>query len=158
MLTYPCQPNTACGSAKTCAATYTQSRGITFGFHSEIAITEWLSGGFSVELSYESGSAHNCEGEKGETVCVWYENLTEIYIAVFSLTADCHRYQTVYTAYTVQNVDGCKQPTSRPFVLFSPNKNQDIQYARQFYYVVGTCRSNGQGYWDLSGPAGGPPA
>jgi hypothetical protein len=64
----------------------------------------------------------------------------------------------VYTAYTVQNVDGCNNPMGKPFVIESPNTNQDLQYARQFYCVDGPCRSVGEGYWDKTGPAGGPPA
>ena len=72
-------------------------------------------------------------------------------IAVFTNKYYC-RYQTAYTAYAVQNVDGCNNPTSDPFVIQSPNTNQDN--AAQFYCVDGPCRSNGEGYWDRTGPVG----
>lgn len=71
---------------------------------------------------------------EGDTICVWYN--------------------TAHTAYTVQNWQD-NASTGNPDVMFSPkNKHND---GKSYYCVVGTCRSMGQGYWDKSGPAGGPP-
>jgi hypothetical protein len=41
--------------------------------------------------------------------------------------------------------------------MFSPNKQQEFPWAKEFYCVNGDgCRAKGANYWDRSGPAGGP--
>ena len=40
-----------------------------------------------------------------------------------------------------------------PFVMFSPNANNR---GGGYYCVIGTCRAQGDNYWDYSGRAGGP--
>jgi hypothetical protein len=39
------------------------------------------------------------------------------------------------------------------YVMFSPNIDNK---GGNYYCVVGTCRSQGENYWDKSGRAGGP--
>jgi hypothetical protein len=61
---------------------------------------------------------------------------------------------------TVQNMqrDSCKvgggwDTDGDPFVMFSPNANNR---GGGYYCVIGTCRAQGDNYWDYSGRAGGP--
>jgi hypothetical protein len=38
-------------------------------------------------------------------------------------------------------------------IMFSPNENNK---GGGYYCVIGTCRSQGENYWDMTGRAGGP--
>ncbi|KAH8752056.1 hypothetical protein F5883DRAFT_651751 [Diaporthe sp. PMI_573] len=68
-------------------------------------------------------------------------------------------HNTAHTAYTIQN--GIHNPCTRtqnsrgPYVMFSPNHNQGTT-GGGYYYVIGTCRNQGDNYWDYNGRAGGP--
>lgn len=87
--------------------------------------------------SWTTGNSYNRTGNSGDTVCVWYN--------------------TAHTAYTCQNgaYNDCTgfSPSSGEFVMFSPNINN---VGGGYYCVIGTCRSQGSGYLDYNGPAGGP--
>lgn len=127
-----------CGNAATCSASQSQSKSYSIGFSADATYEEWISGGFSVEMSWETGNEYVCGGSTGETVCTWY--------------------QTAHTAYTVVNCDAttCDPECnpSDPFVMFSPNHNNA---GGGYYCVTGTCRAQGDSYWNFDGPAGGPP-
>ena len=78
---------------------------------------------------------HLCDGDPGDTVCVWYN--------------------MAYTAYTVQNgyQGDCLDVQVDPYVMWSPNTNNA---GGGYYCVVGTCRNINAEYWDYNGRAGGP--
>ncbi|RYP57212.1 hypothetical protein DL770_010717 [Monosporascus sp. CRB-9-2] len=132
--------NMQCGAAPTCSVGEQQSTSFTVGFTATVNPAAWISGGFSVSQSWNTGNSYTCGGNSGDTVCVWYN--------------------TAHTAYTVQNgivntVCGGSEPVGDPFILFSPNSEN---VGGSYYCVIGAqyCRSKGQGYWDKSGRAGGP--
>ncbi|EHA24750.1 hypothetical protein ASPNIDRAFT_40671 [Aspergillus niger ATCC 1015] len=100
--------------------------------------SQWISGGFAVQASWTTGLDYQCTASSHQTVCIWYN--------------------TAHTAYTAQNglynvCTGFNPNNDAGFVMFSPNQNNK---GGGFYCVIGTCRSQGQNYWDKSGPAGGP--
>ncbi|KAK7418933.1 hypothetical protein QQX98_003636 [Neonectria punicea] len=132
--------NIFCGASPSCAVGYEQSESYTIGFSVSGDITSWLSGGFDVQKSWETGNSYTCYGAVGDTVCVWYN--------------------TAHTAYTVRSVVTQQQPCSNPVetvsdpvVIKSPNSNNR---GGGYYCVIGTCRAKGDAYWDDNGPAGGP--
>ncbi|KZF19049.1 hypothetical protein L228DRAFT_271675 [Xylona heveae TC161] len=131
--------NINCGAAPGCSIGQSNSISYTLGWNAGAIIDEWITGGFDVSVSWTTGNVQTCDGSSGETVCLWYN--------------------TAFTAYTVQNykVNNCNQnfsPSGDPTILWSPNTNNAGGGA--YYCVVGTCRSQGQGYWDYNGRAGGP--
>ncbi|GIJ84868.1 hypothetical protein Asppvi_003719 [Aspergillus pseudoviridinutans] len=130
--------NINCGASPSCSVGHEQSSSFSVEWSASAAAFEWISGGFAVQEEWTTGNEYTCFGNQGDTVCVWYN--------------------TAHTAYTVQNWEEnvCTSPTQSgdPYVMFSPNQNNA---GGGYYCVVGTCRSEGQGYWDKSGPAGGPP-
>ncbi|KAF4994522.1 hypothetical protein FGRMN_5731 [Fusarium graminum] len=128
----------SCGSANSCSVSDSQSKSFTIGWTATANPAEWISGGFSVTLSWTTGNSYSCSGGAGESVCIWYK--------------------TAHTAYTVRNrqMDTCipeEANDSDPFIIFSPN---EANRGGGYYCVVGTCRAQGDGYWDYSGRAGGP--
>ncbi|RBR26133.1 uncharacterized protein FIESC28_01161 [Fusarium coffeatum] len=130
----------SCGSAPSCSVGNTQSVSYTIGWTASLTPVSWISGGFSVSESWSTGNTYSCTGSTGEDVCVWYN--------------------TAHTAYTVQNMqrDSCAvgggwDADGDPFVMFSPNANNR---GGGYYCVIGTCRAQGDNYWDYSGRAGGP--
>ncbi|CAK4031393.1 Hypothetical predicted protein [Lecanosticta acicola] len=97
----------------------------------------WINGGFSVAYTWGSSSSEVCGSHSaGRNVCIWYSQ--------------------AFTAYTVQafesNACTGRRKVGDPFVITSPNK--DNVGGEGFYCVVGTCRTNGQGYWHGSVPGG----
>lgn len=127
-----------CGSAPTCSVGALQSKSYTIGWTASANAAAWISGGFAVQQSWTTGLNYGCTGHAYDTVCLWYN--------------------TAHTAYTVENglynqCTGFNPSNTGNFVMFSPNQNNK---GGQFYCVIGTCRSQGQNYWDKSGPAGGP--
>ncbi|KAF4214893.1 hypothetical protein CNMCM8980_000928 [Aspergillus fumigatiaffinis] len=97
-----------------------------------------ISGGFSVAESWTTGNTYPCNSGPHETFCVWYN--------------------TAHTAYTVRNTlrnrcTGYAPDNYGPdYVMFSTNIGNKGGHC---YCVVGTCRSQGENYWDKSGRAGG---
>ncbi|KAK7415579.1 hypothetical protein QQZ08_012295 [Neonectria magnoliae] len=143
----PCQPkpttymeNIFWGSSPPCAAGCEQSESYTIGFSVSGDITSWLSGGFDPQKFWETGNSYTCYGAVGDTVCVWYN--------------------MAHTAYTVRSIVTQQQPCSNsvetvsdPVVIKSPNSNNR---GGGYYCAIGTCRAEGDAYWDDNGPAGGP--
>ncbi|KAF5668652.1 hypothetical protein FHETE_5203 [Fusarium heterosporum] len=129
-----------CGAADSCTVGYGTTWSITVGWTANAAAAGWISGGFAVSQSWGDSSSYSCGGRRGDEICIWYN--------------------TAHTAYTVHNMfrDTCSvgngwEPNSGSFVMFSPN-NQNR--GGGFYCVVGTCRAQGDAYWDYNGRAGGP--
>ncbi|EEA19900.1 conserved hypothetical protein [Talaromyces marneffei ATCC 18224] len=128
--------NMNCG-VRSCSVGQTQSVSYTIGWTASAAASQWLTGGFSVSASWTTGNSYNCNGNPGDTVCVWYN--------------------TAHTAYTCENgmYNTCTgfSGNGDHFVMFSPNAGN---VGGGYYCVIGTCRSQGEGYWNYDGPAGGP--
>ncbi|RDH22323.1 hypothetical protein M747DRAFT_369046 [Aspergillus niger ATCC 13496] len=130
--------NLDCGSAHYCTVGASQSKSYTVGWTATADASQWISGGFAVQASWTTGLDYQCTASSHQTVCIWYN--------------------TAHTAYTAQNglynvCTGFNPNNDAGFVMFSPNQNNK---GGGFYCVIGTCRSQGQNYWDKSGPAGGP--
>ncbi|EEP82227.1 predicted protein [Uncinocarpus reesii 1704] len=95
----------------------------------------WVSGGFSVQESYTTGEAQDCDGGPGDVICVWVS--------------------LAHTAYTVKDYDpglghGCLKD-GKPRVVKSPNKG----FVGSAYY----CGWSGPGNpLNPSRRAGGPHA
>ncbi|KAH0420091.1 hypothetical protein CcaCcLH18_14188 [Colletotrichum camelliae] len=132
--------NNECGLA-TCSTGTETSKSVSVGWSIETggSISEWITGGFSVSVSWSAAVSQGCETEPGNTVCQWY--------------------RTAHTAYTVRagttNTCSFIRSLSDPMVLRSPNTNNA---GGGYYCVVGAqfCRSLGSAYWDFNGRAGGP--
>ncbi|PYH66916.1 uncharacterized protein BO88DRAFT_445315 [Aspergillus vadensis CBS 113365] len=130
--------NLDCGDADHCTVGASQSKSYTIGWTATADASQWISGGFAVQASWTTGLDYQCTASSHQTVCIWYN--------------------TAHTAYTVQNgpynlCTGFNPNNGAGFVMFSPNQNNK---GGGYYCVIGTCRSQGQYYWDKSGPAGGP--
>lgn len=122
-----------------CEVGYTASKSYSVGW--EVAgAYQWISGGFAVSMSEETGNQYSCSGGREETVCIWKNQ--------------------AMTAYTVRNVvvDKCDANSDRysdPSVMWSPNKGGR---GSSFYCVHGKsfCGDQGQRWLDKNGRAGGP--
>ncbi|OBU00954.1 hypothetical protein VE01_00773 [Pseudogymnoascus verrucosus] len=129
--------NIECGSSPSCAVGHEESKSYTIGFSVSGSIDSWIGGGFDVSESWTTGNEYTCYGAAGDTVCVWYK--------------------TALTAYTVRNYDYNQCTGASPrgtAVIKSPNNNNK---GGNYYCVMGSaCRSQGEGYFDLNGRAGGP--
>ncbi|KAG7284445.1 hypothetical protein NEMBOFW57_010818 [Staphylotrichum longicolle] len=101
-----------CGNGE-CEVGSFQSRSFTIGWTASATAYSWISAGFAVEMSIETGNSYNCHGNAYEWVAVWKK--------------------IGQTAYTVQNYDLNPCTGSRangpPFVMWSPNA-----YERGTYY------------------------
>ncbi|KAE9374265.1 hypothetical protein N431DRAFT_533059 [Stipitochalara longipes BDJ] len=131
--------NIECGNAPSCSVGQSQSVSYTLGWSASATADEWLSGGFDVSVSWSTGDTYTCTGASHDTVCVWYN--------------------THFTSYTVQNgmLNQCTgwQSTGGTFTMYSPNAHN--AGGQDYYCVIGSCRSQGQGYWGYNIAAGGPP-
>ena len=123
----------SCGSAAGCSVGNTDSKSYTVGFTATAKLNEWISGGFSVSQTWTTGNTYTCNGASGDTVCIWYNTM--------------HTAYTVYNELTMAGPWGCDQgPVNSPdFILRSPNTNNA---GGGYYCVVGTCRSQGEAYWE----------
>jgi len=106
-----------CGDA-TCSIGYAMITSFTIGWSAAASAAGWISGGFAVEQSVETGQQYNCEKPPGSYHAVWKK--------------------VGQTAYTVENADfnQCSgpRPYGRPFVMWSPNANNKGIW---FYCVTG---------------------
>jgi hypothetical protein len=128
-----------CGDAQSCSVGESDGSSLTIGFSASLSPVSWISGGFDVSMSYNTGRTYACSANSHEVVCEWYN--------------------MAHTAYTVQNMyRNCHASRWRPdgptFVMKSPNVRN--RGAVGHYCVVNTCRSIWDNYWDNDGPAGGP--
>ncbi|KAK9415860.1 hypothetical protein SUNI508_09989 [Seiridium unicorne] len=129
-----------------CEIAYLDAQSYEIGFSGDLLGADWISGGFSVTQSHQTGNTPNCQSkpdEEQDILCVWF--------------------RTAHTAYTVQNwkhdlnqnpTDGDKD--GDPHVLTSPN-DKNVGHA----YVCGRgdrCKEQGAEFWGSSAPAGGPTA
>ena len=122
-----------CTGTAGCSVGVSNSQAWTVGFTATARINEWISGGFSVSKSWTTANTYTCNGAPGETVCLWYNTM--------------HTAYTVYNIYEMVGTPGCNNfPVTGPnFILRSPNTNNA---GGGYYCVVGTCRTQGQAYWE----------
>ena len=106
-----------CGDA-TCSIGYSSITSFSIGWSASATAFGWISGGFAVEKSVETGQQYNCEKPPGSYLAVWKK--------------------VGQTAYTVQNADvnQCtgSHPRGNPYVMWSPNANNRGIW---FYCVTG---------------------
>ncbi|ORX35461.1 hypothetical protein BD324DRAFT_652587 [Kockovaella imperatae] len=126
-----------CSQDAGCQVGQSQTTSITvdWSLASAADITEWFTAGFDVSESWTTGNSYTCDGNAGETVCIWQN--------------------VAHTAYSVmeEEINNCVGVTSsHAGVIRSPNSNNQ---GGGFYCVVGTCGDQGDGYWE-AGCAGGP--
>jgi hypothetical protein len=128
-----------CGK-RGCKVGYQQARSFAVGWSASATALQWISAGFAVESSVETGTSHECDGDPHDYMAIWKK--------------------VGQTAYTVQNADynrctGIKLRGS-PFVIWSPNANNRGTY---FYCVYGRqyVRWIGDRWLDTTPTPGGPP-
>ncbi|KAF2818344.1 hypothetical protein CC86DRAFT_433620 [Ophiobolus disseminans] len=127
----------SCQNAPSCAVGFEKTKSYTVGF-TMAGTGSWISAGFEVQQSWSTGNQYTCYGAKGDNLCIWY--------------------LTAHTAYTVRNrvqntCSGSGPRYSPNYVIKSPNK---ANRGGGMYCVIGTCRAQGDTYWDNSGRSGGP--
>ena len=112
---------------------------MTVGFSVGSELTSWITGGFSVAETVETGDSYECGGKDYEWVAVWKE------VPRTSYRVRNHRYNSC-TGST---------PVSSPFLLTSPNTGYKN---RHFYCVRGKdfVRNMGDSYNIEPGTPGGP--
>ncbi|RYP22275.1 hypothetical protein DL765_001789 [Monosporascus sp. GIB2] len=125
-----------CGQ-RSCGIERFESVSFTIGFSASATIAQWISGGFAVEKSIQTGNAYSCDGDPGDVFAVWRRQ--------------------AQTAYTVRNfkMDCGRTSYGNPFVMWSPNSNNR---GGAYYCVYGRkyVRALGDRWLDLKGRAGGP--
>ena len=95
-----------CDPDRTCEIASTTVKGTSFGWSAGGSVDGWISGGFEGSEYEESGQVANCQGEAGDTICVWW--------------------RAGYTSYMVQTMRKCQineTPSGDPFYILSPNSN-----------------------------------
>ncbi|KAK3938466.1 hypothetical protein QBC46DRAFT_440464 [Diplogelasinospora grovesii] len=131
--------NMNCAAADRCSIETGKDTSFSIGWWASADALSWLSGGFSVEQTWEVTESWKCDGQRDQTVCVWCSN--------------------GYTSYRVRNewknVDCGDSYLGDPFIMYSPNTDNP---GGGNYCVIGDqyCRSQGAGYWDYNTRAGGP--
>ena len=125
-----------CGMGE-CNPAHMQSQSFTIGFSVSANPNQWVSAGFAVEMSTETGQQYQCGGKEGERVCLWKS--------------------VGRTAYKVRNgqYNACTgvEPYGPEFEMVSPNSGDK---GSRFYCVHGHyCRDIGDRY-ELERWPGGP--
>jgi len=125
-----------------CGISYSTSYSYTWS--ASIGVTdEFISGGFSVSESWSSGDSYTCNPLDGDDgICMWYSSAN--------------------TAYTVEDIEVSSGgegecATGDPYVITAPNTN-NAGGGPYCVHGIKYCRANGDFYWDLDGPATGPPS
>lgn len=64
----------ACNNAQACSASQSNSKSFTIGWSvsDDLGGLGWLSGGFDVSKSWETGNEYVCQAGSNEEVCIWY--------------------------------------------------------------------------------------
>ncbi|KAL1963822.1 hypothetical protein VTN77DRAFT_7753 [Rasamsonia byssochlamydoides] len=128
--------NLVCDGESTYSISHFNSKAIRWTASADVNVTEWLSGGFDVQEAYETGSQYyQCDGNPGETICVWMN--------------------VAHTTYTVQNwqqdCDGPDGPVGKPYIIWSPNTDN---VGGGPYCVTGSCRGINASSWIYNGRGG----
>ena len=120
-----------------CEITHTIVKSFSVGWSASASAT-WISGGFSVVQTIETGNAHACPGVANDYLAVWK-----------------HQAQTAYTVRSLLKSPCYKDEDFGTRVIWSPNENNRGGF---FYCVYGKqyVRSIGDRWLDKTGRAGGP--
>jgi hypothetical protein len=123
-----------------CSIGHEQARSFTIGWSASATAAQWISGGFAVEWSVQTGNTYQCNGAPYDYFAIWKK--------------------VGQTAYTVQNADYNRctglSPHGSRFVIWSPNANDR---GTNYYCVYGRqyVRWMGDRYIDETPIPGGPP-
>jgi hypothetical protein len=108
-----------CDKSRTCEIGYGASTSYTVSWSAAASVVSWISGGFAVEKSVETGNTYTCQGNPGDWFALWKK--------------------VAQTAYTVHN--GIENPCTGQFtansgniVMWSPNKGTK---GTNYYCVYG---------------------
>ncbi|KAH6894987.1 hypothetical protein BKA70DRAFT_1319183 [Coprinopsis sp. MPI-PUGE-AT-0042] len=115
-----------CGDASTCAIQAGEYESLTIGADLTGG-NEWISGGLSVEKSWETGTSWTCEDEEGSKICLW------IKIAHTEYEVDDGSYNSC-TGFS----------SGRKHRITSPNRNNEGGYHE---CSTSDCRVKGAEYW-----------
>ena len=63
-----CDQDAGCSAGES----ITESFSVSWSFGIGKKVTEWISGGFSVQESWSTGNNYVCQGAASDTVCIWY--------------------------------------------------------------------------------------
>lgn len=121
-------PNQSLVRRQSCSTEYSTEYSIEYSVSID-AGSEWISGGFSVAETWTTGNTYTCDGNPGDTVCVWANIAHTSYTVMGNYTSPCFVDTYPSELYTIQ----------------SPNVNNA---GGGYYCVVGYCRNNGDEYWE----------
>jgi hypothetical protein len=130
-----------CGNAPSCTVGYQESKSHTIGWSASAGVA-WINGGFAVQQSWSTGNSYECQGSKGQTVCI--------------------KYKTALTAYTVNGgwhypCTGTTSWDSTNTIIWSPNQNN--KGGSVYCMIKGpttNCVAMGNTWMVKTGRAGGP--
>lgn len=122
-----------CDPQHSCRVGHSESSSYTVGWHASAEAFGWISAGFAVEQSIETGNDYDCDGSPGDYLAVWKNQ--------------------AQTAYTVQNTEynvctGTRY-VGNQYVMWSPNNDNRGGY---YYCVYGRdyVRNKGDQWLDTS--------
>ncbi|KAI2604735.1 uncharacterized protein GGS25DRAFT_533620 [Hypoxylon fragiforme] len=119
-----CDPENGCSVGESQSTSYTIGWSISTG----TAVTQWITGGFDVSMSWSTGNQYTCMGGPGDSICIWQKIAHTNYKVKTGSLNQCTGFRA-----------------SGRSEISSPNKNNA---GGGFYCVVGTCRSQGEQYWE----------
>ena len=149
--------NQICSADDSCSAGEQQSKSFTinfsFGSNSNFK-PSFFQAGFGVSESWTTGNSYTCNGDPGQTVCVFQR---VAHTAVGESLPASHRSLT-HVQYSVGEDDpkcGSDPSPSDPVAIMrSPNANNQ---GGSFYCATGTdCQYQGYDFWGPNVCAGGP--
>ncbi|KAK2022996.1 hypothetical protein LX32DRAFT_628926 [Colletotrichum zoysiae] len=131
-----------CRKSDGCVVAKSSSRSFTVGWSASATAWGWLTAGFAVEMSTETGNSYECPGEAHDFFALWKSQA-----------------QTAYSVRNFQSTDALcgavNKADTTPFVMWSPNSNNRGGY---YYCVYGKqyVRHQGARWLDTKPIVGGP--
>jgi hypothetical protein len=129
-----------CDRQRSCAIQHNEVKSYSVTWSAGLTAWEWISGGFSVTQTVETGTGWQCDGNPGDYFAVWKK--------------------VGQTAYKVRNAYynscyGWSGEVGDAFTMRSPNANNK---GSNFYCVYRKqyVRNIGDNWTDYNGRAGGP--
>lgn len=126
-----------CSTNPTCEAGRADSKAYAVTWTASASAGGWTSGGFEVTEEWSTGNSYTCAGTSGDEICVWYKIAHTEYEVIVTRENSC---------------SGEKQDYGEPYRITAPNA---ANRGGRHYCVIGTCRAQGDQYWQ-EGAAGGP--
>lgn len=131
---YPKEPM-ECGYLG-CTIASSSVRSYSIGWTANLSPVQWISGGFAVQATIETGNEYSCPGGPYDYLAVWKK--------------------IGQTAYTIQNAlfNACTgtRPNGASFVMWSPNQNNRggnfyCVYSRQYVRAIGDRYTDTSPQW-----------